>query len=229
MLSGPPRSNVELDVRFGRDVERMCMTTHERGRGSADGDWFVDPRCINCGASRDVAPGLLVERHGQSVFDRQPVGERELRMTWMARELCPTRSIRSEAQHPTPVELYPHRLADGVYLCGHNARASYGAHSYFVERPDGNVLVDAPSMTRRLRDAFTRMGGIAKIVLTHRDDVADAPSYAAHFDADVYIHREDRGAAPFATHNVDGTGPEQLTTLGEGLDIIPIAFRRNEV
>jgi len=39
---------------------------------NAPGDWYVDTRCIDCGAARTAAPGLIVERGGQSVFARQP-------------------------------------------------------------------------------------------------------------------------------------------------------------
>jgi len=33
-----------------------------RNPTSAKGDWFKDERCIDCAASREVAPGLIVER-----------------------------------------------------------------------------------------------------------------------------------------------------------------------
>jgi hypothetical protein len=46
-----------------------------RNPASAKGDWFIDDRCIDCAASREVAPGLIVERGGKSVFARQPVTE----------------------------------------------------------------------------------------------------------------------------------------------------------
>jgi hypothetical protein len=42
-----------------------------RNPTSAKGDWFIDDRCIDCAASREVAPGLIVERGGKSVFARQ--------------------------------------------------------------------------------------------------------------------------------------------------------------
>jgi hypothetical protein len=43
------------------------------------------------------------------------------------------------------------------------------------------------------------LGGLADILLSHRDDVADADRYAAHFNARVWIHEDDQSAAPYAT------------------------------
>jgi len=36
----------------------------ERNPASAPGDWYIDRRCIVCGASREAAPGLIVHRGG---------------------------------------------------------------------------------------------------------------------------------------------------------------------
>ncbi len=194
----------------------------ERNPESARGDWFIDKRCINCAASRHVAPGLIVRRGDYSVFDRQPSTPEEVHQAWLAAELCPTRSIRTESHLRPPPRVYPHALTDGVYLCGHNHRSSFGAHSYFVPRTNGNLLIDSPLFTRQLVGPFEEMGGISKILLSHRDDVADAEKWAKHFDADVYIHREDRSAAPFATHILEGDSPDEHTDVGDGVRAIPV-------
>src|SRR5206468_3434111 len=47
-------------------------------------------------------------------------------------------------------------------------------------------------------------GGIAYIFLTHKDDVADAEKYAAHFGAKRMIHRADVEAAKDAEWIIDG-------------------------
>ena len=47
-------------------------STPERHPRDAPGNWDIDTRCIDCTASRTVAPGLIVARGGQSVFARQP-------------------------------------------------------------------------------------------------------------------------------------------------------------
>ena len=44
-----------------------------RNPASAKGDWYIDDRCINCAASREVAPGLIVERGGKSWFSLCPI------------------------------------------------------------------------------------------------------------------------------------------------------------
>ena len=194
----------------------------ERNPASAEGDWFVDQRCINCAASRHVAPGLIVREGDYSVFDRQPSTPGEVRQAWLAAELCPTRSIRTESRERPPKGLYPHLLAEGVYLCGHNDRSSFGAHSYFATRSTGNLLFDSPQFTRKLVAPFEEMGGISKILLSHRDDVADAEKWASHFDAEVYVHRHDQEAAPFATRILSGESASEPTELGDDLTAIPV-------
>ena len=194
----------------------------ERNPESAPGDWFIDQRCINCAAARHVAPGLIVRRGDHSAFDRQPSTPEEVHHAWLAAELCPTRSIRTENHLRPPHGLYPHKLADDVYLCGHNDRSSFGAHSYFVHKTSGNLLFDSPQFTRKLVEPFESMGGIAKILLSHRDDVADAEKWAKHFDAEVHIHHEDRREAPFASHILDGKSPDEPTDLGFGVTAIPV-------
>lgn len=194
----------------------------ERNPASAEGDWLIDKRCIDCGAARHVAPGLIVRRGEYSVFDRQPSTPEEVHQAWLAAELCPTRSIRTESHLRPPPRVYPHELAEGVHLCGHNHRSSFGAHSYLVVRPSGNLLIDSPRFTRKLVAPFEEMGGIAKILLSHRDDVADADKWARHFDAEVHIHEDDRSAAPYATHLIEGSSPAEATDLGHGVRAIPV-------
>jgi glyoxylase-like metal-dependent hydrolase (beta-lactamase superfamily II) len=176
-----------------------------RNPDSAAGDWYVDTDCIDCGASRHVAPGLVVWRNGKSVFARQPRTPQEVLAAWRAAFVCPTASVRTETKQPRPkAAIFPQELTDDVWRCGFNARDSFGAHSYFIRRASGNVLVDAPRHAGELVKWFEAAGGIAHILLSHRDDVADAKKYAERFDARVWIHRDDRSAAPFATDIVEG-------------------------
>ena len=86
-----------------------------RNPDSASGDWYIDTACINCGASRNVAPGLIVERHGKSVFARQPVNADEEMAAWSAMLVCPTASVRTESHKQRPAWIFPHELAPGVY------------------------------------------------------------------------------------------------------------------
>ncbi len=62
-------------------------------------------------------------------------------------------------------------------------------------------------------------GGIAHILLSHRDDVADADKYARKFGDRVWIHREESLAAPYATNLLDdGSAP----SIATGMRAIPV-------
>ena len=191
-----------------------------RNPDSARGNWYVDTACIDCGASRHVAPGLIVERNGKSVFARQPTTPEERLATWRAVLVCPTASVRSEKKQPRPqVTIFPQELTEGVWRCGFNARSSFGANSYFAARPSGNLLVDSPRFATELVKWFEDGGGIAHILLSHQDDVADAGKYAKRFGARVWIHDDDRAAAPYATDLLQG---ESAHTITPGLVPIPV-------
>jgi glyoxylase-like metal-dependent hydrolase (beta-lactamase superfamily II) len=66
---------------------------------------------------------------------------------------------------------------------------------------------------------FDDNGGIAHILLSHRDDVADADKYARQFGARVWIHREDLSAAPYATDVLDDGS---ATPIAAGVRAIPM-------
>lgn len=103
-----------------------------RNPTSVKGDWFIDTRCINCAALREIAPGLIVERGGKSVFARQPATEDETRAAWCAVLLCPTASVGKEGRRQPPPDLFPQKIERGIYRRGYNARSSFGAHSYLA-------------------------------------------------------------------------------------------------
>jgi glyoxylase-like metal-dependent hydrolase (beta-lactamase superfamily II) len=198
----------------------MSSIRRQRHPANAPGDWYVDDACIDCGASTSVAPGLIEHRGGQRVFVRQPRGRDQREAAWRAFTLCPTASVHAGAGRKAPaVGLYPHELAPGVFRCGFNARSSFGAHSYWVRRETGNLLIDSPRYLRRLAEFFAARGGIADVLLTHRDDVADAGRYAERFGSRVWIHEHDADAAPFATHLIRG---REATSIRAGLLAIPV-------
>lgn len=187
----------------------------ERHPANAPGNWFVDTRCIDCSAAQTVAPGLIVERDGQSVFAKQPETADELRMAWRARLLCPTASVRSETHIDVPGGVFPEEMTQGVYRLGYNARSSYGAHSFLIRRHHGNtmpgnIMVDAPRWAKAVVDKLDEWGGLSDILLTHEDDVADADRYAKRFGARVWIHQADRAAAPYADQILVGAEPSPL-------------------
>lgn len=185
------------------------------------GDWFVDTHCIDCGASRHVASGLI-ERNpsdGVSLFLRQPTTDREVEMAWRAAMVCPTRSVGHVRDKRPARPVFPQALGDGVWRLGHNARSSFGAHSYLIRREPGNIMIDAPRWTREVTRPVEDLGGIAHILLSHQDDVADADKYAEHFGASVWIHHDDRSAAPYATNIIEGTEP---VTVADQATAIPV-------
>ncbi|HEX8825241.1 MAG TPA: MBL fold metallo-hydrolase [Archangium sp.] len=186
---------------------------------NAPGPWFVDDTCSNCDASRQCAPDLFVERDGQSVVARQPSTEAELLAATRAMLSCPTASIGVEGDKPRTEGLFPFEIDPGVYLCGFNSPKSHGANSFFVVREAGNFLVDSPRFVGPLVKRFESLGGIQDILLTHADDVADADRFAAHFGARVWIHEDDRRAAPSATSLIQGQAP---VLLREGLSALPV-------
>ena len=175
----------------------------QRHPSNAPGAWYVDSDCINCKAAQTVAPHLIVERDGQSVFAHQPEGAAELTAAWRARLLCPTASIHAEGLSDPPPDIFPEPMTEGVFRLGFNARNSWGAHSFFIARARGNAMVDAPRWTKHVTDAIAARGGLAMVLLTHRDDVADAERYASHFGA---LYRD-------AEHRIDDQHPGMHRTL----------------
>jgi len=191
-----------------------------RNPDSAPGDWYIDTACIDCGASRHVAPGLVVERNDKSVFARQPGTPAEEVAAWRAALVCPTASVRTETKQRRPdATIFPQEITAGIWRCGFNARSSFGAHAYFAARPEGNLLIDSPRYVGELASWFRDAGGIAHVLLSHRDDVADAHKYADRFGARVWIHRDDASVAPYATDLLEGRS-ERL--LAPGLRAIPV-------
>jgi glyoxylase-like metal-dependent hydrolase (beta-lactamase superfamily II) len=166
---------------------------------------------------------MIVRHRGKSIFARQPSGGAEETAAWRAVLVCPTASVGTASHRLQPEGLFPQEIAPGIYRCGYNAASSYGAHAYFVRRSDGgvsgNVLIDSPRAVAKLVHRLEELGGIRHILLTHRDDVAEADRYAAHFGARVWIHAHDASAAPYATDRITG---ETATEIGPGLLAIPV-------
>ena len=114
---------------------------------------------------------------------------------------------------------YPRLIADEVYFCGFSSEKSYGAQSYLIKRPDGNWMTDAPRFAPELADRIAEMGGLRWILLTHRDDVADADLYAKRFGARRLIHEDDLDAAPDAEIVLRGLEP---SSPAPGFTVIPV-------
>jgi glyoxylase-like metal-dependent hydrolase (beta-lactamase superfamily II) len=174
---------------------------------------------MDCDASRQCAPSLLEIRDGRSVFVRQPRTDDEKKAAGRALLICPTASIGVEGDKPDLRGLFPQEIAEGIHLVGYASSRAYGSNAWFLERASGNVLVDGPRWVPSVAESLATRGGIAHVLLTHRDDVGDAQRYAERFGARVWIHEAERGAAPFATDLFRSTSP---TTITEGLLAIPV-------
>lgn len=179
----------------------------------------MDRTCIDCDVSRQCAPWMFGAADGQAVVVRQPATEDEVREATRALLACPTASIGVVGEKPAVDGLFPDPIEGGVFYCGYSSKDSFGASAYFVERPEGNLLVDSPRYVPPLVRDFEARGGLGLILLTHRDDVADADQYADRFGARVVIHEDDRRAAPYATDVLTGSGP---TELRPGLVAFPV-------
>ncbi|MYC31227.1 MAG: MBL fold metallo-hydrolase [Chloroflexi bacterium] len=197
---------------------------------SVDGPWFVDTRCIACDSARHWAPGLTgTDAEGRSFVIRQPVSRQEEAAMWRAAAACPTRSIGNRQQLREPQGIFPYQLTDGVYALGNNAMASFAAHSFLVTRSQGNLMIDSPRFSRPLAEEVDGLGGVAHVLLTHRDDVADAERWMNRYDARVWIDRAEAFAAPFATDvtsfKVNGNGAGnpgyEITEIAPGVTSIP--------
>jgi len=188
---------------------------------NAPGDFYVDTTCIDCDACRRIEPRVFAEASDHSYVQQQPRNEEERRRALMALVACPTGSIgtASRADARPGMEGFPEPVDENVSFCGFTSADSFGAFSYFVERPAGNILVDSPRAVRRLLSEFERRGGIATMFLTHRDDVADHEAFARRFGCVRVLHAKDVGAA---TRSVERqiAGPDPVP-LAEDLLVIP--------
>jgi glyoxylase-like metal-dependent hydrolase (beta-lactamase superfamily II) len=179
---------------------------------NVDGDFFVDVTCIDCDACRQIAPKIFGQAAASSFVQLQPVSAEDRRSGIQALLTCPTGSIGCLGPEDVKAVMadFPLPLEGPVFFCGYNSPKSYGGNSYFIQHPDGNWLVDSPKFVRPLVERLEELGGISRIFLTHRDDVADADRYARHFNARRTIHRQELASQPDAEEILEGEGPWRL-------------------
>ena len=186
---------------------------------NVEGAWFVDDTCIDCDACRQYAPDVFAEAGEYSVVQKQPETEDQVWRAELALLACPVGSIGALGHRVSARDRFPLEIEDGVAICGFNSEDSFGANSFFVRRADGNYLIDSPRFVASLVKRIEAAGGIADILLTHRDDVADAGHFAKHFGARVWIHESERSAAPCATNLIVGLEEQQVRG---GMRVIPV-------
>ncbi len=176
------------------------------------GDFFVDSTCIDCDACRQIAPAVFGEAAETSFVKAQPTSGPDRRQALRALLACPTGSIGCLGDDDVKAVMndFPLVVEDPVFYCGFNSPKSYGGNSYFIRHPAGNWLIDSPKFIRPLVQRLEALGGVSRIFLTHRDDVADAERFAGHFRSQRVIHREELASQPAAEVVLDGAGPWEL-------------------
>jgi glyoxylase-like metal-dependent hydrolase (beta-lactamase superfamily II) len=79
-------------------------------------------------------------------------------------------------------------------------------------------MIDSPRWSAPLARRLAAMGGVAVMVLTHRDDVADHDRWARVFGCERWIHQADADAAPEAERTIAG---REAVQLAANLQLIP--------
>jgi glyoxylase-like metal-dependent hydrolase (beta-lactamase superfamily II)/ferredoxin len=176
------------------------------------GDFFVDSTCIDCDACRQIAPTVFGQTRETSFVHAQPATRADRRQTLRALLACPTGSIGCLGDDDVKEVMadFPLVVEEPVFYCGYNSPKSYGGNSYFIRHPAGNWLIDSPKFVGPLVRQLEALGGIAHIFLTHRDDVADAERFAAHFKSRRVIHQDELSSQPGAEVVLQGPGPWEL-------------------
>ncbi len=187
------------------------------------GDFYVDSSCIDCDTCRWMAPEIFTSVKEQSAVFHQPTSEEERLLALQALLSCPTASIGT-VDKPQDIkdvqQTLPILIEENVYHCGYHSENSYGAASYLIKLPEGNVLIDSPRFTPPLVKRLEAIGGVRYMYLTHRDDVADHEKFANHFGCERILHRDD---VTTDTRNVEIqiTGSEVIQ-LNPEIVIIPV-------
>ena len=190
---------------------------------NAPGEFYVDESCIDCATCRLVAPATFGSLARDLAYvQRQPETEAEGRRARMALVSCPTSSIgtvhRTDASDAAAA--FPEPLDGEVYYCGYAAESSFGASSYLIVRPEGNVLVDSPRAAAPLLRGLEAQGGVRSMFLTHRDDVADHARFRRHFGCERILHADDVTAGTAGVERrIEGRDP---VALAGDLVVIPV-------
>lgn len=190
---------------------------------NSPGDFYVDETCIDCDTCRWLAPDTFFPAQGQSAVKNQPQNPEARRLALLASVACPTASIGCLSPSPEMPEIrkaFPLLLEADVYYCGYHSPKSFGAASYLIRRPDGNVLVDSPRQSETLAKRIDALGGVRWLYLTHGDDIADHKFWHSRFGCDRIMHSGDMARGHRVMEKIlDG---EDVFDLGPDLRIIPV-------
>jgi glyoxylase-like metal-dependent hydrolase (beta-lactamase superfamily II)/ferredoxin len=165
----------------------------KRLAANVPGEFFVDSTCIDCGTCRQVAPEAFAEGDDASYVHRQPADAAAAHRAAMALVACPVAAIGTATKRDVAAAraAFPEPIDGGVYYCGWASESSFGARSYLIVRPRGNILVDSPRYAAPLVEAIEALGGVRWMFLTHRDDVADHRRFRERFGCERILHRDD--------------------------------------
>jgi glyoxylase-like metal-dependent hydrolase (beta-lactamase superfamily II) len=108
------------------------------------------------------------------------------------------------------IDAFPLPLDDNVYFCGFTAESSFGAWSYLITRPQGNVLIDSPRFATQLLKRIDAMGGVSRMLLTHKDDIAAHELFQEKFGCQRLMHADDGAARLGLEQIIQGEEPVQL-------------------
>lgn len=196
---------------------------NQRRSENIPGDFYVDSTCIDCDTCRWMAPDIFHSAGEQSAVYSQPRTEAERLRAMQALLACPTASIGT-VEKPKDIKVaqqsLPLLVADNVYHCGYHAENSFGAASYFIQRAEGNILIDSPRFAAPLVKRLEEMGGVRYLYLTHRDDVADHQKFHDHFKCDRLLHTDEINSGTRDVEvKISGT---EVFQLADDVVIIPV-------
>lgn len=220
-----PGGTVTRPSGSARFAVRAAASERSPRTENVDGDFFVDHTCIDCDTCRWMAPAVFNRQNGMSAVHQQPGDKRQRLEALQALLACPTASIRTReppkdigeanASFPLPID---EATLPGVFHCGYHSKKSYGATSYVIRAPGGNILVDSPRFAEPLARHLEEMGGVKYMFLTHRDDVADHDRWHARFGCERIIHDTEVGSSTRGVETkLQGSGP---WALGPDADLI---------
>ncbi|KAE8022968.1 hypothetical protein FH972_008728 [Carpinus fangiana] len=206
-------------------AQGFTFSRKQRRPQNVDGEFFVDHTCIDCDTCRWMAPQIFTRVDELSAVFKQPTCEEERLKALQALLSCPTNSIHTEKPAPDIRQVqktFPHPIDEqripGVYHCGYHSEKSYGATSYLIVHPEGNILVDSPRFTERLAHNIDMLGGARYMFLTHKDDIADHERWSKRLSCDRILHSLDvEGSTANVEIKLEGSGP---WSLGQDIQLI---------
>ncbi|KAI3709308.1 hypothetical protein L2E82_39068 [Cichorium intybus] len=162
--------------------QTQSLQKKKRRPENVDGEFFVDHTCIDCDTCRWMAPEVFTRVNGMSAVSKQPS--------------CQDERLKA---------------LQGVYHCGYHSDKSYGAASYLIVHPEGNILIDSPRYTERLASNIENMGGARYMFLTHRGSVADHKKWSERLGCTRILNSTEVNVSMRDVEmKLDGCGPWSL-------------------